>query len=166
MFKICRVSTVVHILCWCVALHTNTAHSPLDSFRKLEGTWSIQADGKTLDIQVNYQVASKGTIVTEQFGRELSVFAMDGTAVTMTHYCNVGNQPRLRLRPRNAQNVYEFDLFEVIGPIDGPADHVERVVYEFLTDKRIDLKIIWWHPSGKETEHYLLERIGASTHPE
>jgi hypothetical protein len=138
---------------------TNTVHSPLDSFKKLEGTWSIQTGGKTLNIQVTYQLASKGTIVTEQFGRELSVFAMDGAALTMTHYCNVGNQPRLRLKPQSAQNVYEFDLLEVIRPMSAPADHVERVIYQFLNDKRIDLKIIWWHPSGEETEHYLLERL-------
>jgi len=136
----------------------NTVPSPLDSFKKLEGTWSIQTGGKTLNIQMTYQLASKGTIVTEQFGRELSVFAMDGAALSMTHYCNVGNQPRLRLKPQRAPNVYEFDLVEVIRPKDAPADHVDRVIYEFLGDKRIDLKIIWWHPSGEETEHYLLER--------
>ena len=138
---------------------TNTLPSPLDSFKKLEGAWSIQTGGKTLNIQVTYQLASKGTIVTEQFGRELTVFAMDGTALTMTHYCNVGNQPRLRLKPQSARNVYEFDLLEVVSPMGAPADHVERVIYQFLSDKRIDLKIIWWHPSGEETEHYLLERL-------
>ena len=137
---------------------TNTVPSPLDSFKKLEGTWSIQTGGKTLNIQVTYQLASKDTIVTEQFGRELSVFAMDGTALTMTHYCNVGNQPRLRLKPQNPHNVYEFDLVEVIRPRDAPADHVERLTYKFLSDKQIDLTIIWWHPSGEEIEHYVLER--------
>jgi len=140
------------------AAQTNTVASPLDPFKKLQGTWSVQSGGKTLNIQVTYQLASKDTIVTEQFSRELSVFAMDGTALTMTHYCNVGNQPRLRLKPQNPHNVYEFDLVEVIGPTNAPADHVERVIYEFLTDKRIDLKIIWWHPSGEEIEHYVLER--------
>jgi len=138
---------------------TNTVPSPLDSFKKLEGTWSIQTGGKTLDIQMTYQLASKDSIVTEHFGRELSVFAMDGSALTMTHYCNVGNQPRLRLKPQIAKNIYEFDLLEVISPKNAPADHVERVIYEFRDDKRIDLKIIWWHPSGEETEHYLLERL-------
>ena len=137
---------------------TNTVPSPLDAFKKLQGTWSIETGGKTLNIQATYQLASKDTIVTEQFGRELSVFAMDGTALTMTHYCNVGNQPRLRLKPQNPHNVYEFDLVAVISPKDAPPDHVETVIYEFLGDKQIDLKIIWWHPSGEETEHYRLER--------
>jgi hypothetical protein len=137
---------------------SNAVGLPLDSFKKLQGTWSIQTGGRTLNIQVTYQLASKDTVVTEQFGRELSVFAMDGTTLSMTHYCNIGNQPRLRLKPQNPHNVYEFDLVEVISPTNAPADHVERVIYEFLSDRRIDLRIIWWHPSGEETEQYLLER--------
>jgi hypothetical protein len=121
---------------------TNTVGLALASFKKLQGTWSIQTGGKTLNIQVTYQLASKDTIVTEQFGRELSVFATDGTALTMTHYCNTGNQPHLRLKPQNPHNVYEFDLVEVISPTNTPADHVERAIYQFIIDNNINLKII------------------------
>ena len=140
------------------AARGSAAPSPLDSFKQLQGTWSIRSDGKALNIQMTYQLASKDTIVTEQFGRELSVFAMDGAALTMTHYCNVGNQPRLRLKQSTTSNVYEFDLYEIVSPEGAPTDHVEKIIYQFLSDRRIDLRIIWWHPSGAETEHYLLER--------
>ena len=136
----------------------STASSPLDAFKKLQGNWSIQSDGKALNIPMTYQLASRDTIVTEQFGRELSVFALDGAALTMTHYCNVGNQPRLRLKRQTASNVYEFDLYEIVSPEGAPTDHVEKIIYQFSSDGRIDLRIIWRHPSGAETEHYLLER--------
>lgn len=136
----------------------NTALSPLESFKRLQGTWSIQSDGKALNIQMTYRLASKDSIVTEQFGHELSVFAIDGTTLTMTHYCNAGNQPRLRLQRQTASNVYEFDLYELVSPDGVPTDHVEKIIYRFLGDKRIDLRIIWRHPAGAETEHYLLER--------
>jgi hypothetical protein len=135
-----------------------TVPSPLDAFKKLQGTWAIQSDGKTLSIQMTYRTASKDSVVVEQFGRELSVFAMDGTALTMTHYCNVGNQPRLRLKQPTAPNIYEFDLYEVVSPEGAPTDHVEKMIYEFLSEERIDLRIMWWHPSGGQVEHYLLER--------
>lgn len=134
------------------------APSPLDSFKKLQGTWSIRSAGKALEMQMSYQLASKDSIVTEQFGRELSVFAMDGAALVMTHYCNVGNQPRLRLKQPTTFNIYEFDLYEIVSPEGAPTDHVEKIIYQFLSDGRIDLRIIWSHPSGAETEHYLLER--------
>jgi hypothetical protein len=70
---------------------------------------------QTLNIQMTYQSRFERHQVTEQFGRELSVFAMDGTALTMTHYCNIGNEPRLRLKPQDAQDVCEFDLLKVIS---------------------------------------------------
>lgn len=86
------------------------------------------------------------------------MFAMDGPALAMTHYCNVGNQPRLRLKQPAEPNIFEFDLYEIVSPESAPADHVEKIIYEFLSEKLVDLKIIWWHPAGEDTEHYLLER--------
>lgn len=40
---------------------------------------------------------SHDTIAAEKFGKELSVFYRDGQDLVMTHFCNAGNQPRLRL---------------------------------------------------------------------
>jgi hypothetical protein len=140
------------------AARGGTVPSPLDSLKKLQGSWSIQSDGKALKIRMTNLLASNDSIVTEQFGRELSVFAMDGVALTMTHYCNVGNQPHLRLKQQTVPNLYEFELYELVIPERAPPDHVEKIIYHFLSDKRIDLRIIWWHPSGSETEHYLLKR--------
>ena len=140
------------------AARGGTVSSPLDSLKKLQGTWSIRSDGKALKTQMTYLLASNDTIVTEQFGRELSVFALRDATLTMTHYCNVGNQPHLRLKQQTVSNLYEFELYELISPEGAPPDHVEKIIYRFLSDRRIDLRIIWWHPSGSETEQYLLER--------
>ena len=137
------------------AARGGTVAPPLDSLKKLQGTWSIQSDGKALRIQMTYLLASNDTIVTEQFGRELSVFALQDATLTMTHYCNVGNQPHLRVKQQTVPNVYEFELYELVSPEGAPPDHVEKIIYQFLSDRRIDLRIIWWHPSGSETEHYL-----------
>lgn len=57
--------------------------------------------------------------MAEQFGRELSVFSMDNGALTLTHFCNVGNQVRLRQRSGTAPDVYEFDATEVIKVCTG-----------------------------------------------
>ena len=44
---------------------TNTVPVPLDSFKKLQGTWSIQSGGKTLNIQGHH---SHRTVWTRAFG--------------------------------------------------------------------------------------------------
>ena len=69
--------------------------APFEVFQSLKGTWMIRAGDNTLPFDMTYAVGSNGTIVTEQFGKELSVFYRDGDSFVMTHFCNRGNQPRL-----------------------------------------------------------------------
>jgi hypothetical protein len=45
--------------------------SPLDGIKKLQGSWAIVSNGKTLSIRTTYQLASADTIAAEQFGRVL-----------------------------------------------------------------------------------------------
>jgi hypothetical protein len=44
-----------------------------DTFKGFQGKREIQSNGKTLPIEMTYEVSSKGSIVTEQFGKEFSV---------------------------------------------------------------------------------------------
>ena len=72
--------------------------TPFEVFQSLKGAWMIRAGDNTLPFDMTYAVGSNGTIVTEQFGKELSVFYNDGGSFVMTHFCNRGNQPRLKLK--------------------------------------------------------------------
>src|SRR5213595_2638748 len=71
---------------------------PLEVFQNLKGTWKIRAGDKTLPFDMTYTVSSNGTILSEHFGKELSVFYRDGDSFVMTHFCNRGDQPRLKLK--------------------------------------------------------------------
>jgi hypothetical protein len=44
---------------------------------------------------------------------------MDNDALTLTHFCTVGNQVRLRQQSGTAPDVYEFDATEVIKVCTG-----------------------------------------------
>ncbi len=130
----------------------------LDTFKALEGSWSISANGKPRAIQMSYAAGSKDHIVTEKFGKELSVFWMDGSALTMTHYCNYGNVPVLRLAAGTAENVRQFDLVRVDNLRAPGDDHVKQVIYRFRNNHAISLDMVWYHPAGDSTEHYELTR--------
>jgi hypothetical protein len=52
--------------------------TPFEVFQSLKGAWAIRAGDNTLPFDMTYDVGSNGTIVTEQFGKELSVFYSDG----------------------------------------------------------------------------------------
>lgn len=107
---------------------------------------------------------SKASIVTEQFGKELSVFYRDGQSLLMTHFCNAGNQPRLRLGENTRPGVFEFQMFDITNLQSADADHVERVVYRIIDDKKIDLEIVWKNGKSEESEKYTLTRLDSEQH--
>src|SRR5262245_36005983 len=75
----------------------------LEKLKKLEGTWLLaDEDGKpTKQIASIIKVTAGGSVVHETLfpGQPLemiSVYAVDGADLIMTHYCVLGNQPRMK----------------------------------------------------------------------
>jgi hypothetical protein len=132
---------------------------PFEVFKGLQGQWSIRAGDKTLPFRMTYEIGSNGSIVTEQFGKELSVFSTDKGSLVMTHFCNRGNQPRLRLKAGSAAGRYEFDMFDITNLKDASADHVHRVIYEIPDAQHVNLEIIWKKGDREESEKYVLTRL-------
>jgi len=133
--------------------------TPFEVFKSLQGQWSTRAGDKTLPFHMTYDLGSNGSIVTEQFGKELSVFYSDKDKLLMTHFCNQGNQPRLKLRGGGAARRYEFDMFDITNLKDLSDDHVHTIIYEILDPQHISLEIIWKKRYGEESEKYVLTKL-------
>ena len=143
-------------LCSALSPASGSSDAAFQVLKSLEGKWSIQSDGKTLPIQMSYAVGSKGSIVTEQFGKELSVFYQDGDSVAMIHFCNAGNQPRLRLKETNRPGFFRFEMFDITNLKSANAHHVERIIYTILDEKKIELEIVWDGDKSQTSEKYTL----------
>ncbi|HWO35011.1 MAG TPA: hypothetical protein VNO32_39975 [Candidatus Acidoferrum sp.] len=141
-----------------------SSETAFETFKGFDGKWAIRSGQKTLPIEMTYEIGSKGSIVTEQFGKELSVFYRDGQSLLMTHYCNGGNQPRLRLKESGRPGVFEFEMFDITGLKSADADHVQRVIYRIIDDKTMDLEIIWEKGKSEESEKYTLTRLKPEHH--
>jgi len=137
----------------------NSSETAFQTFKSLQGKWAIQSGGKTQPIEMTYEVGSKGSIVTEQFGKELSVIYRDGQSLLMTHFCNAGNAPRLRLRDSSQPRVMEFEAFDVTNLKSADAAHVERIIYKIVDDKKMDLEIVWLEGKSEKPEKYTLTKI-------
>jgi hypothetical protein len=133
--------------------------TPFEVFQSLKGAWVIRAGDNTLPFDTTYAVGSNGTIVTEQFGKELSVFYSDGGSFLMTHFCNRGNQPRLKLKSGGPPGRYEFDMFDITNLKDASDAHVQKIIYEILDPKHMNLEIIWKKDAGEESEKYVLTKL-------
>ncbi len=153
-----RVSIVwlmVHVL----SSALGTSETAFDELRGLRGRWAIRSERKILPIEMSYELGSKGSIVAEQFGKELSVFYRDGQSVVMIHFCNAGNQPRLRLKESSRPDFLEFEMFDITNLKTANADHVQRVIYRILNENTIDLEIVWEGNNSQTSERYSLTRI-------
>jgi hypothetical protein len=115
----------------------------LDLFKSLKGAWTIQENGKPLPIKMNYDLGSRDTVVMEQFGKELSVFYVDKNELLITHFCNRGNQPRLRLAKGKISNTYEFEMIDVTNLESQDDSHVQKIIYRVLDQMHIDLELVW-----------------------
>ena len=75
--------------------------SMLDAVKTLEGTWTMPDPNGVVKTAAVFSITSSGTAVREVMfpGTEhemTNMYHMDGNNLIMTHYCAMGNQPRMR----------------------------------------------------------------------
>lgn len=137
---------------------TADAASAFETFKSLQGHWAVYSGNKALPVEVTYDLGSRDSIVTEQFGKELSVIYPDGPNLQMTHFCNAGNHPRLRWQQSGSPGTFEFDTFDVTNLRTPNADHVQRIIHRILDGSHLELQIVWKKNRGEATERYILIR--------
>lgn len=80
---------------------TDRANASFDSLKTLVGRWRAQRPGGRI-VEIVYRLTAGGTVLVETSalapGREsMTVYHRDGPDLLATHFCPIGNQPRLRL---------------------------------------------------------------------
>ena len=90
----------------------------LQPLKKLVGTWQGNAKmgDKEMPVTITYQTTAGGTAVVEHLfpgtpHEMMSVYTVEGDAVAMTHYCALGNHPKMTLKKSDAHSL----SFEMAG---------------------------------------------------
>lgn len=107
--------------------------SDLERMKALAGSWvGKMQDGKTF--HVTYRVISEGSALLETMDMPehaedmVTVYHSDGDGVVMTHYCSMGNQPRMRLDKDASKGdsfVFAFaDATNLSSPDDAHMHHL------------------------------------------
>jgi hypothetical protein len=91
---------------------------PKDVFSRLKtliGTWQGKGLDKTkeMPVQVTYRLTGAGSALVETLfpgtpHEMMTVYHMDGDALMLTHYCAIGNQPRMVLDRTSTQGQFVF----------------------------------------------------------
>ncbi len=121
---------------------TKAARAVFERFKKLVGEWQVtesteKAAAKT--IVLKYRLTAGGSALVETVfpGTEhemVTVYTRDGNGIVLTHYCHLGNQPRMRAAITGDKNVvaFEFAGGTNLDPEKDP--HMHRAEFRFLDD--------------------------------
>ncbi|MBA4062469.1 MAG: hypothetical protein C0501_01945 [Isosphaera sp.] len=135
-------------------------HPQLERLKKLAGTWvAADKDGKPTDQVVSVvRVTAAGSAVHEtlfpgQPHEMVSVYHLDKGELVMTHYCALGNQPRMKADPKSGPNQLKF-LFAGGTNFDPAKDmHMHEATLTFVDDDHLEFSGVAW-VNGKPAEDH------------
>jgi hypothetical protein len=123
----------------------------LEKMKKLAGTWlTADKDGKPTDqVASIIKVTAGGSVVHEtlfpgQPQEMISVYTVDGSDLIMTHYCVLGNQPRMKADPNSSENQIVF-RFTGGGNLDPKKDkHMHEATLTIVDEEHIEVQGTGW----------------------
>ena len=127
------------------------ANAGLEKMKTLVGTWvAADKDGKPTDQVVSVIKLTAGgsavheTIFPGQPQEMVSLYTVDGSDLVMTHYCMLGNQPRMKADVKSAANQLNFQ-FVGGSNLDVKKDtHMHSATLTFLDADHIQIEGIAW----------------------
>ena len=135
------------------------ANAAFETMKKLAGTWMVAAaDGKATDqVASIIKVTAGGSVVHEtlfpgQPHEMVSVYALDGCDLVMTHYCVLGNQPRMKADRDSSADQIHFQ-FAGGSNLDPAKDkHMHEATLTIIDADHIELKGVGWEGGAPAKE--------------
>jgi len=153
-----KVIASLFLLSFCLT-SSAFAGSDFDRMKSLVGEWeSSGTEGKT---RVRYELISNGTALMETIISEnmVTIYHPDGEATLMTHYCAIGNQPRMRAQSSRGGDTIAFQFVDVANLKKADEGHMRRLVIKFQ-DKDHLTQDWTWRENGKEVKTtFRLQRV-------
>jgi hypothetical protein len=145
---------------------TVTAQEAFAILKGLAGEWQGKAMDKEKgpDISVTYRITANGSVVLETLfpGTEhemLTLYHLDNGKLVLTHYCAMGNQPRMELDPGSSADrlVFNFAGGSNLDPVKNMHMHQGRVC--LVAPDRLENEWDTFRGSEKvDTKKFFLER--------
>jgi hypothetical protein len=108
----------------------------------LVGDWETATSrGK---VHVKYELISAGTALVERVTFESNVppmetiYHLDGDRLLLTHYCMLGNQPRMQARFYDAEaGELRFEFLDITNLANSGAGHMHNATFRFTDENRL-----------------------------
>ncbi len=137
------------------------AAAGFDSLKALVGTWRARRPGGRV-VDVAYRLTAGNSVLTETWTlsptrESVTVFHRDGRDLLATHYCPIGNQPRLRLASRDPRAL-RF-RFKDATDVGAGESHLHAFAMDLVGSDRV-VRTETYRENGKpETDTLVFDRI-------
>src|SRR5262249_98357 len=129
-------------------------------FKSLVGEW--QADTPMGKARLTYELVASGTAILEReaigdMPPMITMYYLDGNRLLLTHYCMVGNQPRMQAQNFNAATgELKFQFVDATNLASPNTAHMHTASFRFSDEEHV--KAGWdFYDGGKLKETHAAE---------
>jgi len=141
------------------AVAQSDAQKSFDKMKSLVGTWEGKmSDGQ--EVTMTYSLVSGGTALMAAGVHDsmVTMYALDGNRLLLTHYCSMGNQPRMSASLSPDGKALEFTFVDATN-LSGPqAGHMHHAVFTFVDANHYTEEWTFTQDGQSKTEHFDLHR--------
>jgi hypothetical protein len=139
-----------------VAFGQSDAQKSFDQLKTLAGSWQGTFEGKP--VQVTLRVTSMGNAILHEMtggGPEdpITMFYMDNDRLTLTHYCDAGNRPRMVAKPSPDGKTVDFEFLDVAGSTQ--PGHMHHAVFTLIDANHHAEDWTYMQPGNKPAQGHL-----------
>jgi hypothetical protein len=107
-----------------------------DQLKALTGTWQAKSPDGKLTMKASYEVYGNGTAVVETLSgmgesAMVTVYYPDGSQGMLTHYCTLGNHPRMRTAGAATGNSLNFTFVDATNMKSQSDAHMDGLKFTF-----------------------------------
>jgi hypothetical protein len=119
------------------ALAQSASQKSFDQLKSLSGNWEGK-NSQGMPLQVTFRDTAGGSALMSEIhghGSEdmISMFSLDGpNRLLLTHYCGVGNQPRMQATASPDGKTITFDFLDATNLATPDAGRMQRVVFTVI----------------------------------
>ena len=154
---------VAPAVCNAGALPAMDSSAAFDRLRSLAGAWEVKTEKGP--IRLNYEVIAAGSAVVERTVVEKmameTIYYLDNGRLLLTHYCMLGNQPRMEAKEYNPETgELAFEFLDVTNLANPGAPHMHNAKFQFVDADHVSAE--WELFEGgkyKSTEHFDFTRV-------
>lgn len=140
------------------------AHDPkLQPLAFLAGEWRAVEAGK--EVRASYRFTSGGTALMETLAitgkpEMVTMYHADGKDLALTHFCSMGNQPRMRAKPyHDGDTTMSFFFVDATNLPKQAEPHMRQVTFNFQDRDHVTQTWIMSEDGKERPTTFKFERV-------